>query len=68
VAGDGSGDHLECWTIHAKPDWSEEHLDDTPEQIVKSLLSAFHDLFPGQEQISKYYCTHSELLLSFLVL
>ncbi|QDU77436.1 protoporphyrinogen oxidase [Bremerella volcania] len=31
----------ECWVLHASPDWSKEHLEESPEQVTPQLLEAF---------------------------
>jgi predicted NAD/FAD-dependent oxidoreductase len=31
----------ETWILHASPDWSEAHIEESPEQVVTSLLVAF---------------------------
>lgn len=34
----------ECLVLHATPDWSMAHLDDTPEDIIVSLMSDLHSV------------------------
>jgi predicted NAD/FAD-dependent oxidoreductase len=33
----------DCWTLHASPGWSAEHLERTPEEIAPLLLAAFFE-------------------------
>lgn len=33
----------ECWTLHARPDWSAEHLESDPDVAKHHLLNAFLD-------------------------
>lgn len=32
---------LEWWILHAQGDWSEDHRDDTPEQVIQQVSGAF---------------------------
>ena len=34
-------DQPDAWVIHASPDWSTEHLEGSPEDILEALLGAF---------------------------
>lgn len=34
----------ETWVLHANPDWSDQHLEDTPEDVAKVLLAQFQGL------------------------
>lgn len=36
-----------AYTVHATPDWSKTHLEDTPEAVRAALLAAVADLFGG---------------------
>lgn len=38
----GRGD-LETWVLHAGSDWSQDHLEETPDTIAADLLDAFQD-------------------------
>lgn len=31
----------ECWVLHASPEWSKKHLEETPEEVTPQLLEAF---------------------------
>ncbi len=31
----------ETWVLHASPDWSEAHIEESPEQVLTMLLAAF---------------------------
>ncbi|QDU99250.1 NAD(P)/FAD-dependent oxidoreductase [Lignipirellula cremea] len=31
----------DCWVLHARGDWSEEHLEEAPETVIAALLAAF---------------------------
>lgn len=31
----------ECWVLHASPEWSKAHLEESPEQVTPQLLKAF---------------------------
>ncbi len=31
----------ECWLLHASPEWSREHLEDAPAQVIPPLMEAF---------------------------
>ncbi len=42
----------ETWTLHASPEWSEEHLEDDPMEVVRTLLSAFWEA-AGHRQRSR---------------
>lgn len=33
-----------CWLLHASPEWSDAHLEDTPERVAAILLAAFAQL------------------------
>jgi hypothetical protein len=33
-----------CWVLHASPEWSDAHLEDTPEAVSEILLAAFAQL------------------------
>lgn len=37
-------DGAETWLLHATAEWSEAHIDDTPEGIAEALLAAFSEL------------------------
>lgn len=37
----GRNPDKECWVLHASPEWSKEHLEETPEQVTPQLLEAF---------------------------
>ena len=37
----GREDNAEAWVLHASPEWSEEHLEETREAIIAPLLQAF---------------------------
>jgi predicted NAD/FAD-dependent oxidoreductase len=32
---------IEAWTLHANPDWSLTHCEDTPERVSQTLIEAF---------------------------
>ena len=34
----------ETWTLHASAEWSETHLEDSPEQVAAALIAAFRAL------------------------
>lgn len=34
----------ETWVLHARADWSAEHLEEAPERVAAALTAAFHDL------------------------
>ena len=34
----------ECWVLHATPDWTRAHLEDTPEQVGQAMLDACRKL------------------------
>ena len=34
----------ETWLLHARAEWSEPHLEDTPESVAATLIQAFRDL------------------------
>lgn len=34
----------ECWTLHASPDWSRNHLEEDRDEVTGKLLAAFHAL------------------------
>lgn len=33
----------DCWVLHANSDWSNRHLEDTPESITAALLAGFEE-------------------------
>ncbi len=33
----------ETWVLHASPDWSEAHIEESPDQVVPMLLAAFSE-------------------------
>ena len=35
---------LDSWTVHASADWSTEHLEKTPDQVIPPLLAAFREV------------------------
>jgi renalase len=35
---------IERWTVQASKEWSQEHLDDTPERVQAKLLKAFAEV------------------------
>ena len=35
---------MDCWVLHANAAWSEQHLEDTPEQVCAALLAEFADI------------------------
>jgi renalase len=35
---------VERWTIHASPDWSAEHFNDTPDRIEQKLIKSFAEI------------------------
>ncbi len=40
----GTGE-LQHWVLHGSPEWSEEHLEDDPEEVAEQLWEAFCDLW-----------------------
>lgn len=34
---------LETWVLHSAPDWAEEHLEMTPEEVLPLLMTAFSE-------------------------
>ncbi|NLY27267.1 MAG: NAD(P)-binding protein [Alcaligenaceae bacterium] len=38
----------ETWVLHASPAWSEQHLEDAPEQVAEQLVQAFVALGGGE--------------------
>ncbi len=46
----------ECWVLHASPEWSASHRDDTPEIVTAALLRAFFEAagMAAQPPISTY--------------
>ncbi|HEY9102356.1 NAD(P)/FAD-dependent oxidoreductase, partial [Chitinimonas sp.] len=34
----------ECWLIHAQAEWSEQHLEQTPEQVAEAMIQALQAL------------------------
>lgn len=34
----------ECWTLHASPEWSRNHLEDDRDEVTRKLLEAFQAL------------------------
>ncbi len=52
----GRGD-LDTWVLHAAPAWSARHLEETPEQVLPALLSAFRAL-TGLEAKPTYAAAH----------
>jgi renalase len=34
----------ERWVVHARPDWSSEHVEDDPDDVRIKLLKSFHEL------------------------
>ncbi len=39
----GRPKQLDCWVLHGSPEWSQVHLEDSPESILVSLQTAFQD-------------------------
>jgi predicted NAD/FAD-dependent oxidoreductase len=37
----GRGGRDETWVVHAKPEWTEAHIDDSPDQVGQWLLDEF---------------------------
>ncbi|MCG6158592.1 NAD(P)/FAD-dependent oxidoreductase [Rubinisphaera margarita] len=37
----GRNSGTERWILHATPEWSREHIDETPDQIIPTMLHAF---------------------------
>lgn len=35
---------METWTLHASAEWSEAHIEDTPERVASALIAAFRAL------------------------
>jgi predicted NAD/FAD-dependent oxidoreductase len=35
---------LDCWVLHASPEWSAEHLEDSPDAVGPRLLDAFREV------------------------
>lgn len=40
----------ETWTLHASPDWSRIHLEDSPETVLSYLLAAFGEAVPASRE------------------
>lgn len=47
---DGTQNADQWWVLHATPEWTNDHVDDTPEQVTNALLAAFADLTGSAEQ------------------
>lgn len=50
---------LERWTVHASPEWSEEHLEDSATRVQAKLLKAFSEVTgiratPGHVQVRRW--------------
>ncbi len=37
----GRDSEKECWVLHASPEWTKAHLEQTPEQVTPKMLEAF---------------------------
>lgn len=48
----GRPDNSDCWVLHANHDWSEIHLEDSPEAVIDQLVASFWQAFgmPPEEQ------------------
>ena len=44
------------WVLHASADWSEKHIDDSPEQVMPKLVKAFWDA-TGIGPVDPAFCT-----------
>lgn len=53
----GRGTAMDCWVLHANAAWSEQHLEDTPEQVSAALLAEFARL-TGAEVVPIYASAH----------
>ncbi len=49
---------VERWVMHATPEWSQEHIDESPEQLVPQLLDAFSEAVGGNVPGTIYEAAH----------
>lgn len=54
IAQDGG----ESWVLHGSHDWSAEHIDDAPEQVVEQLLATFFAEIRVAPQPARYSAAH----------
>lgn len=50
--------HTGAWVLHASPAWSQEHLEDDPDDVAERLLIHFGALFPGPAPRPRFVAAH----------
>jgi renalase len=48
----------ECWVLHATPQWSACHLEETPDAVATSLLRAFAELLGRELPVASFHTGH----------
>lgn len=48
----------ECWVLHASPEWTGEHLEDSPEPTAITLLAAFESVIGRQLPAHSHLVAH----------
>ncbi len=52
------GDGIECWVLHAAPDWSDEHLEQTAEDVLPQMLDAVWEAIGVAPRSPSYATAH----------
>lgn len=50
--------NVESWLLHATPDWTTEHLETDPADVIASLLAAFRDAAGVQLPATRHTAAH----------
>ena len=53
----GRSKAMDCWVLHANAAWSEQHLEDSPEQVSAALLAEFAGI-TGVDALPIYASAH----------
>ncbi|MBA2114233.1 NAD(P)/FAD-dependent oxidoreductase [Bremerella alba] len=54
----GRDQDQECWVLHASPEWSKEHLEQSPEEVTPQLLEAFSNATERPLGETNYVASH----------